>query len=338
MATLLDRLGARRLLVADGAWGTRLQERGLEPGECPELWNVTRPQEVRRVADEYLAAGSDLILTNTFGGSPLMLRRHGLEQRTEELNEAGARLSLEAASSAVPGSRGMSATVPPAASSAVPGSRGMSASVPPAAAAGPALVAASVGPTGELPAPLGTLSEAELEEAFRRQARAILRAGVRIFCVETMIDLTEACCAVRAARSAARELGVAVEVMATLTYGPSPSGYRTAMGVDIPRTVEALTRAGADVLGSNCGNGIEQMLPIAAAFRALTSLPLLVQANAGLPVLEGGRTVFRQGPEDMARHVPALVRAGVSILGGCCGTGPAHIAALRRAVDAERGA
>jgi 5-methyltetrahydrofolate--homocysteine methyltransferase len=320
MATLLDRLGARRLLVADGAWGTRLQERGLEPGECPELWNVTRPQEVRRVADEYLAAGSDLILTNTFGGSPLMLRRHGLEQRTEELNEAGARLSLEAASSAVPGSRGMSA------------------SVPPAAAAGPALVAASVGPTGELPAPLGTLSEAELEEAFRRQARAILRAGVRIFCVETMIDLTEACCAVRAARSAARELGVAVEVMATLTYGPSPSGYRTAMGVDIPRTVEALTRAGADVLGSNCGNGIEQMLPIAAAFRALTSLPLLVQANAGLPVLEGGRTVFRQGPEDMARHVPALVRAGVSILGGCCGTGPAHIAALRRAVDAERGA
>jgi 5-methyltetrahydrofolate--homocysteine methyltransferase len=198
-----------------------------------------------------------------------------------------------------------------------------------------ALVAASVGPTGELPAPLGTSTEAELEQAFRRQVRALLRAGVRIFCVETMIDLTEACCAVRAAKSAARELGVAVEVMATLTYGPSPSGYRTAMGVDIPQTVEALTRAGADVLGSNCGNGIEQMLPITAAFRALTGLPLLVQANAGLPVLEGGRTVFRQGPEDMARHVPPLVRAGVSILGGCCGTGPAHIAALRRAVDAE---
>jgi 5-methyltetrahydrofolate--homocysteine methyltransferase len=299
MASLRERLGARRLLVADGAWGTRLQERGLEPGECPELWNVTRPREVRRVAEEYLAAGSDLILTNTFGGSPLMLRRHGLEGRTEELNAAGARLSLEAA------------------------------------AGGQALVAASVGPTGELPAPLGTASEAELEEAFRRQVRAVLEAGVRIVCVETMIDLTEACCAVRAARSAARELGLEVEVMATLTYGPTPSGYRTAMGVDIPRTVEALTRAGADVLGSNCGNGIEQMLPIAAAFRALTALPLLVQANAGLPVLEGGRTVYRQGPPEMARHVPALVRAGASILGGCCGTGPAHIAALRRAVDAE---
>ena len=301
MASLRERLGARRLLVADGAWGTRLQERGLEPGECPELWNVTRPQEVRAVAEAYLAAGSDLILTNTFGGSPLMLRRHGLEERTEELNAAGARLSLEASG-------------------------------------GRALVAASVGPTGELPAPLGTASEAELEEAFRRQVRALLQAGVRILCVETMIDLTEACCAVRAAKRAARELGAAVEVMATLTYGPTPSGYRTAMGVDIPQTVEALTRAGADVLGSNCGNGIEQMLPIAAAFRTLTALPLLVQANAGLPVLEGGRTVFRQGPEDMARHVPALMRAGASILGGCCGTGPAHIAALRRAVDAELGA
>jgi 5-methyltetrahydrofolate--homocysteine methyltransferase len=301
MIRLRERLAVRRLLVGDGAWGTRLQERGLQPGECPELWNVTRPGEVRAVAEEYLAAGSELILTNTFGGSPLMLRRHGLEERTGELNAAGARLSLEAAR----------------------------------AAGGRALVAASIGPTGELPAPLGPLSEAELEEAFRRQARALLEAGVRLLCVETMIDLAEACCAVRGARAAAAELGVEAEVMATLTYGPTPSGYRTAMGADIPQTVEALTRAGADVLGSNCGNGIEQMLPITAAFRALTPRPLLVQANAGLPVLEGGRAVFRQGPEEMARHVPALVRAGATILGGCCGTGPAHIAALRRAVDAE---
>jgi 5-methyltetrahydrofolate--homocysteine methyltransferase len=321
MASLRERLGARRLLVADGAWGTRLQERGLQAGECPELWNLTRPGDVRAVAEEYLAAGSDLILTNTFGGSPLMLRRHGLAERTAELNAAGARLSLEAAKAA--GGRALVAA------------GGREADMP--RRPGTALVAASIGPTGELPAPLGTVGEEELEEGFRRQARAVLEAGVRIVCVETMIDLTEACCAVRGARRAAGELGVEVEVMATLTYGPTPSGYRTAMGVDIPQTVEALTRAGADVLGSNCGNGIEQMLPIAAAFRALTALPLLVQANAGLPVLEGGRSVFRQGPEDMARHVPALARAGVSILGGCCGTGPEHIAALRRAVNAELG-
>lgn len=302
MASLRERLASCRLLVADGAWGTQLQARGLEPGECPELWNLTRPEEVRAVAAGYLNAGSDLILTNTFGGSPLMLRRHGLEERTAELNAAGARLSLEAA------------------------------------AGTPALVAASIGPTGELPAPLGTVGEAELEEAFRGQIRAVLEAGVRILCVETMIDLTEAACAVRAARRAAAELGVAVEVMATLTYGPTPGGYRTMMGAGVPETVVALTQAGADVLGSNCGNGIEQMLPITAGFRALTSLPLLVQANAGLPVLEGGKTVFRQSPADMARHVPGLVRAGVSIIGGCCGTGPAHVAALRRAVDEVLGA
>ena len=300
MGTLLERLASRRLLVSDGAWGTQLQSRGLEPGECPELWNVTRPGDVRAVASGYVAAGSDLILTNTFGGSPLMLRRHGLEERTEELNAAGARISLEAA-------------------------RGT-----------PVLVACSVGPTGELPAPLGTASEAELEEAFRRQLRALFETGVRIVCVETMIDLTEAACAVRAARRAAGELGVEVEVMATLTYGPTPDGYRTVMGAGIPETVAALTRAGADVLGSNCGNGIEQMLPITEAFRGLTRLPLLVQANAGLPVLIEGRTVFRQSPEDMVRHVPGLVRAGASIIGGCCGTGPAHIAALRGAVDRLR--
>ena len=300
MGTLLERLASRRLLVSDGAWGTQLQSCGLEPGECPELWNVTRPQDVRAVASGYVAAGSDLILTNTFGGSPLMLRRHGLEARTEELNAAGARISLEAA-------------------------RGT-----------PVLVACSVGPTGELLTPLGTASEAELEEAFRRQLRALFETGVRIVCVETMIDLTEAACAVRAARRAAGELGVEVEVMATLTYGPTPDGYRTVMGAGIPETVAALTRAGADVLGSNCGNGIEQMLPITEAFRGLTRLPLLVQANAGLPVLIEGRTVFRQSPEDMVRHVPGLVRAGASIIGGCCGTGPAHIAALRGAVDRLR--
>jgi 5-methyltetrahydrofolate--homocysteine methyltransferase len=298
MDTLRERLASRRLLVSDGGWGTQLQSRGLEPGDCPELWNLTRPEEVRAVASGYVAAGSDLILTNTFGGSPLMLRRHGLEPRTEELNAAGARISLEAA-------------------------RGT-----------PVLVACSIGPTGELPAPLGAASEGELEEAFRRQLRSLFQAGVRIVCVETMIDLTEASCAVRAARRAAAELGVEVEVMATLTYGPTPNGYRTAMGAGIPETVAALTRAGADVLGSNCGNGIEQMLPITAAFRGLTPLPLLIQANAGLPVLEKGRTVFRQSPEDMARHVPGLAHAGASIIGGCCGTGPAHIAAIREAVDA----
>jgi len=324
MSTLRELLARKQVLVADGAWGTLLQAGGLEPGECPELWNVTHPEAVRSIAAGYVTAGSDLILTNTFGGSPLTLRRHGLEARTEELNAAGVGLSLEAArhaevSVAAGGTEAVGASPPPPAEPRQPGM---------------VLVAASLGPTGELIAPLGTCSAAELEEAFRRQVRALVKAGVRILCIETMISLEEAACAVRAARQAEQELGIALEVMATLTYGPAPGGFRTVMGASIPDTVAELERAGADVLGSNCGNGIEQMLPITLEFRRLTSRPLLIQANAGLPQLEGGRTVFRQGAQEMARWVPQLVAAGVSLIGGCCGTGPAHIAAIRRAVDA----
>jgi len=297
MDTLRERLRQKRVLVADGAWGTLLQARGLEPGECPELWNVTHPDRLRAVAAAYTAAGSDLILTNTFGGSPLALARHGLEERTEELNTAGVRLSLEAV-------RGTGT-----------------------------LVAASIGPTGELPAPLGTMSEEELERCFRRQILSVARAGVRLLCIETMIHLPEAACAVRAARQAEQELGTGLEVMATLSYQAGPQGFRTVMGNGIAETVEALERAGADALGSNCGNGIEQMVPITAEFRRRTDRPLLIQPNAGLPRLEGGRTVFRQNAEELARHVPALLAAGATIIGGCCGTGPEPIAAIRKAVD-----
>jgi 5-methyltetrahydrofolate--homocysteine methyltransferase len=149
-----------------------------------------------------------------------------------------------------------------------------------------------------------------------------------------MTAIEEACAAVRAARTVGRELGLELEVMATLTYERTPAGFRTVMGVDIPRAVRELEETGAEVLGSNCGNGIEQMVPITAEYRRHTARPLLIQANAGLPRLEGGRTVFPQSPEDMARRVPELIEAGANIIGGCCGTGPEHIRAIREAVDA----
>jgi 5-methyltetrahydrofolate--homocysteine methyltransferase len=297
VATLAERFSQRRILVSDGAWGTRLASMGLAPGECAELWNVTHPDRVRGVAAAYVQAGSDLILTNTFQGSPLALERHGLAGRTEELNAAGARLSLEAASGSG------------------------------------VLVAASIGPTGMLLAPLGTVSPEELEDGFRAQIRAVVGAGVRLLCIETMTAIEEACSAVRAGRAVGRELGAQLEVMATLSYEGTPAGFRTVMGVDIPAAVRALEQAGADVLGSNCGNGIEQMVPITAEYRRHTGKPLLIQANAGLPQLSGGRTVFRQSPVDMARWVPELIAAGANIIGGCCGTGPEHIRAIREAVD-----
>ena len=295
MGELLKTLEEKRLLVADGAWGTLLQAHGLRAGSCPEIWNVEEPDKVRSVAAAYSEAGSDLVLTNTFGGSTLALKRHGLADRTEELNAAGARLSLEGA----------------------PGK----------------LVAASVGPTGEFLPPMGEITEAEMRAAFAAQIRAVLKAGVRILCIETMSAVQEAVCAVLAAREVSAELSVPVEVMATMTFTQTPKGYRTFMGVDCRIAVEKLTEAGADVLGSNCGNGIEQMVPIALEFRRYSDKPILIQANAGLPQIEKGVTVFRQSPEHMARWVPGLVEAGASIVGGCCGTTPEHIRQIRSQID-----
>ena len=295
MGELLKILGEKRLLVADGAWGTLLQARGLEAGTCPEVWNVEEPDKVRSVAAAYVQAGSDFVLTNTFGGSALALKRHGLADRTEELNTAGARLSLEGA--------------------------------------GGKLVAASVGPTGEFLPPLGEITEEQMRDAFAAQIRAVLKAGIRILCIETMTSVQEAVCAVQAAREVAGELSAEVDVMATMTFTETPKGYRTFMGVDCRSAVEQLTEAGADVLGSNCGNGIEQMVPITREFRGITDRPILIQANAGLPQLEDGVTVFRQSPEHMARWVPQLVEAGVSIVGGCCGTTPEHIRLIRAQID-----
>jgi 5-methyltetrahydrofolate--homocysteine methyltransferase len=294
MGILLERLVQRKLLVSDGAWGTMLQAKGLTGDDCPEEWNVSHPDEVRSVAAAYAQAGSDMILTNTFGGSKVKLAKKGLGGRVAELNEAGARLSLKGAAGAV--------------------------------------VAASVGPTGEFLQPLGTMSEADMEAVFSEQIEAILRAGVKAICVETMTAVEEAACAVRAAK----KLDASVDVLATLTFNKTPKGFRTMMGVDPAQAVAALTEAGADVVGSNCGNGIEGMVEVAAEFRRHTDKPILIHANAGLPELVGGKTIFRQTPEDFARSTAALVRAGANIVGGCCGTTPDHIRAMKAVIDTLR--
>jgi len=295
MGRLEERLRQKRILVSDGAWGTMLQAQGLEPGSCPELWNLEHPERVRAVAAGYAAAGADMVLTNTFGGSAAVLRRYGQADRVAGLNAAGARLSLEGASSSI--------------------------------------VAASIGPSGEYLKPLGDYDEQSLRELFAEQIRAVTSAGVRVICIETMVSVEEAACAVAAARAVEAETGEALEVMATMTFGPTPQGFRTVMGVDPARAVDVLGAAGADVLGANCGNGIAGMVPLIGEFRSLTDKPLLVHANAGLPEIVGGETVYRETPELMARRVPDLVAAGASIVGGCCGTTPEHIAAMRREVD-----
>ena len=292
MGAILNLLTEKKVLVSDGAWGTMLQARGLTPQHCPEEWNVSHAEDVISVAAEYARAGSDLILTNTFGGSATKLARMGYGDRVREFNLAGARNSLQGA----------------------PG----------------VLVVGSVGPTGEFLQPLGGATTDEMEAVFSQQISALLEAGLKAICIETMTAVDEAACAVRAAR----KLDPEIDIISTFTFDPTPKGYKTMMGVDPQQATEELTQAGTNIIGANCGNGIEQMIEITKEFRKHTDLPILIHANAGLPELVDDQTVFKQSPEAMAAHARALVEAGANIIGGCCGTTPEHITAMKTALSA----
>lgn len=194
-----------------------------------------------------------------------------------------------------------------------------------------ALVSGSCGPSGKILQPYGDTEPDEMRESYRRQIGALVEAGIDVLCIETMTDLNEAVIAVRAAK----ELKPDLPVIATMTFDSTPRGFFTVMGVTIEASVVGLTEASADILGSNCGNGSDNMVKIATEFKQHTTLPLIIQSNAGLPVLEGGEVVYPELPEYMAARAAEMVDVGVSIIGGCCGTTPAHIRAIGKA--ARRG-
>jgi 5-methyltetrahydrofolate--homocysteine methyltransferase len=295
MRGLRDRLRAGEVLVGDGAWGTQLMARGLEPGDSPEAVNLSNPAALVEIASFYVDAGAELITTNTFGGSPHKLEAYGLAARTEEIN----RLAVEALEPVV---------------------------------AGRAYISGSVGPTGAIVKPYGDTEPEVLAEGFRRQTGALIEAGADVICVETMIDLTEAILAVAAARSHSAD----IPIIATMTFDATPRGFFTMMGSSIEQACAALVEAGADVVGSNCGNGIGKMVEIAREFAKHATVPIAIQSNAGLPEHRGGELVYPEDPGFMAARVPELIDLGVKIIGGCCGTGPEHIRAIRSAVDAHR--
>jgi len=291
MRPFLERVKSGPVIIADGAMGSFLMKRGLEPGQAPESFNLDRPDALREVAKLYLEAGAEVVQTNTFGGSALKLAAYGLDNRTEEINARAVELVREAV-----------------------GER--------------AYVSGSCGPSGRTLLPYGDTDPDEVFESFLRQTGALVEAGADVICVETMTDLTEAVLAVRAAREASAD----VPVMATMTFDATPRGFYTIMGVDVPGAAEGLLAAGADIVGSNCGNGIENMVSIAREYRACTDAPLLIQSNAGLPELVNGEVVYGETPEFMAEHAVELLNVGVQIIGGCCGTTPEHISALRAAL------
>lgn len=292
MSLLLDRLKKGEVLVSDGAMGTMLQNKGLKVGECLEEWNITHPKEIRAVTEAYFEAGSDMALTNTFGGSRFKLAKFGLEAKVVEFNKAGVSLAKKVALQYG------------------------------------GIVAGSVGPTGEFMQPLGTVTEDEMHNVFKEQVLAQIQGGADAICIETMTSLEEISIAIRVVKE-----NTNVPAIGTMTFDKGMQGYKTMMGVSIKEAALGLEKAGADIIGTNCGNGIGPMVDIVREMREYSSKLILVHANAGIPELIDGKTCFRETPEDMAEKVPALINAGANIIGGCCGTTPEHIRAIRNAVD-----
>jgi 5-methyltetrahydrofolate--homocysteine methyltransferase len=292
MQRIKEKVKLGRLLVSDGAWGTFLQQKGLAPGECPEKWNIDHYNEVFEVAKSYIDAGSDMIETNSFGGSRLKLAQHGLEDRVVEINKIAAEISRSAAGREKH-------------------------------------VLGSIGPTGKI-IMMGDVTTEELYEVFKEQSMALEEGGADSIVVETMSDIEEA----RQAVVAARE-NTCCEVICTMTFEQTVSGeYRSMMGISPSEMTEQIIDAGAEIIGANCGNGIEGMIHIVREIRKTNSeIPVLIHANAGLPIYKDGKTVFPETPEQMAGFVKELIDAGANIIGGCCGTTPAHI---RKIVEVVR--
>ncbi len=290
---LLERLARGELIVSDGATGTFLQQHGLEPGGCPEEFNASHPEVVREMARRYFEAGSNMVLTNSFGGSVFMQKKYGHGDKVAEFN----RLAAEHARSQAPEG---------------------------------AFVAGSVGPTGEFLEPLGPVTATEMYEAFVEQVTALEAGGADAVVVETMTAVEEAELAVRAARE-----NTALVVMATMVFDKGPRGFFTMMGVTPKRAVHTMRDAGAHVVGSNCGNGIDNMVDIARRMRAETDGYLLIHSNAGIPAMKNGVIVYPESPDYMAERFKVLADLGVNIVGGCCGTGPEHIRALGAALGRQ---
>lgn len=285
----LARVSSGPVICGDGAWGTLLIDRGLAAGHPPESWTLDRPDVLSDIAGEYLAAGAELLTTNTFGASSIRLASHGLGDRGDEINTRAVEL-LHAVSN------------------------------------GRAWINASMGPTGRLLKPLGDLDPSEASDAFAHQAAALARAGADVISVETMTDLDEAELAVKAARTAAP----GVPVIATMTFEVTPRGVFTIMGVSAERAARALADAGANLVGANCGHGIQTMQVVVREFTAHASTPIVVRPNAGLPERREGRLLYAEDPATFAAVARHLVVPGVALIGGCCGTTPAHIRQLSR--------
>ena len=289
-----------RPLLGDGAMGTQLMIAGLEQGNCGEAWNLTHPEKVLEIQRRYAEAGSDCILTNTFGGSRIMLNRHGHVDDVVAINRAGVQIVREAFATA--------------------GRHGY--------------VIGDIGPFGGLMEPYGEFTEQQVREAFTEQAKALVDAGADAIIIETQTSLEELLLGIEAAK----EAGAAC-IIGSLAYDVTLDGstVRTMMGVDPERAAEFMQENGADVVALNCGTrmDMDRAREAVERYKSATDLPVMAQPNAGQPKLVNMKVVYDETPEEMVKGVAPLIASGANIVGGCCGSTPDHIRAFRAAIDAQ---
>jgi len=293
-ANLRDRI-KQGLFLLDGAMGTQLIARGTNIGKCNDYLNIESPEIISEIHRAYLRAGSDAVTTNTFGANQYSLARHGLAAKTAEINKAGAKIARQAA--------------------------------------GPEhYVLGDIGPTGDFLEPLGGLKPAECKKAFARQSEALLEGGVDGLIIETMTALDEMAIAIEAAKSVCGDL----PIFASMSFDKAGNDFKTMMGVDVEAMAAKIIPLGIDALGFNCGTAsldeyVELAKKLLSAVKALSDdVRVFAQPNAGKPELIEGRAVYKVSPEDFAAAAKKIWLIGVSIIGGCCGTSPAHIAALAK--------
>jgi methionine synthase I (cobalamin-dependent) len=290
---LSDLLDERDYLLADGATGTNLMKMGLPAGQAPDLWNLQMPENVARLHESFIEVGADIILTNTFGANRCRLKLDNAEEQTREINEAGARIARVAAD----------------------------------AANRPVVVAGSMGPTGEMLMPYGTLTDEEAEATFTEQAQALAEGGVDAIWIETIFAFGELKAAVAAAA------GVGLPVVSTMTFdtvgktmmGDTPEKAREFIQTLDPRPI---------AFGANCGAGPAMLIDTICRYRRCGSDTdvLIAKGNCGIPKMVGGEIAYSGSEEIMARYARLARDAGARIIGGCCGTTPVHLKAIGEAL------
>lgn len=286
-----------KVLVSDGAMGTQLMAAGLEQGGCGEMWNITHPDRVLAIQRQYVEAGADCLTTNTFGGNGIMLRRHHHLDDLAEINQAAVRIARDAFGDK------------------------------------DGFVFGNVGPVGGVMEPYGDLTVDEVAEAVRLQVEALMDAGVDAILIETQMALEEIELGVKAAQAYGAPC-----IIASLAYDRSRDGtfFKTMMGIAPEAAAEYLSDIGVDILALNCGTGVDMAVAerIIREYKDTVDCYTMAQPNAGLPVLENFKAVYKQTPDEMVAPLDRLLAAGVNIVGGCCGSTPAHIRAIRTKVDA----